>query len=321
LIRKIDTSSSPVAGKDQTYKRGDVVEARFGGGAKWFGGVINKVNPDGTYAIEYEDGDREPKVPAGLIRKIDTNMNKNNAGAGTATAQAPATLAENASSASLLGSPSSESLDVLSPSPSTEQVLEEITVGSHVEGRYAGSKEWCGATVTKATRVGEKMQYSLKYDDGDEEDEVHRTKLRFAGQRQRRSLSVGDEVDAVCKSRKGEVIPGVVAKVKEGDRYVIAFNLLDLGLGKANGVEEELDRKSIYGLHFTAPSDVSAAMSSSPVAGKDQTYKRGDVVEARFGGGAKWFGGVINKVNPDGTYAIEYEDGDREPKVPAALIR
>src|SRR6185312_6509208 len=44
------------------------IEALFRGGSKWFSGVIDKVNRDGTYDIRYDDGDREPSVPTEKIR-------------------------------------------------------------------------------------------------------------------------------------------------------------------------------------------------------------------------------------------------------------
>ena len=44
-------------------------------------------------------------------------------------------------------------------------------------------------------------------------------------------------------------------------------------------------------------------------------------VEARFEGGEDWYAGRIVAANGDGTYAILYEDGDREEQVDAALIK
>jgi len=46
---------------------GSLVQARFGGNAKYFGGIITKDNGDGTFALKYDDGDVEEKVPWYLI--------------------------------------------------------------------------------------------------------------------------------------------------------------------------------------------------------------------------------------------------------------
>ena len=45
------------------------------------------------------------------------------------------------------------------------------------------------------------------------------------------------------------------------------------------------------------------------------------MVDARHGGGSKWFPGKISAVNEDGTYGVAYNDGDRERAVKAALLR
>jgi len=47
----------------------------------------------------------------------------------------------------------------------------------------------------------------------------------------------------------------------------------------------------------------------------------GAAVEARFRGDVEWFAGTIDGVNEDGSYAIAYDDGDREERVPPALVR
>ena len=48
---------------------GDRVEARYGGKSQWFSGEISRENSDGTFAIKYDDGDRELRVRSNLIRK------------------------------------------------------------------------------------------------------------------------------------------------------------------------------------------------------------------------------------------------------------
>ena len=47
---------------------GDRVEAAFYGGAKYYPGVITRVRGDGSYDIDYDDGDREERVPREHVR-------------------------------------------------------------------------------------------------------------------------------------------------------------------------------------------------------------------------------------------------------------
>jgi len=46
----------------------DVIEARFEGGNEFFPGKISKVGTNLTYSIQYDDGERETKVPEHFIR-------------------------------------------------------------------------------------------------------------------------------------------------------------------------------------------------------------------------------------------------------------
>ena len=46
------------------YRKGDKVEARYRGKSQWFKGVIGKENSDGTYVVNYDDGDTEKCVRA-----------------------------------------------------------------------------------------------------------------------------------------------------------------------------------------------------------------------------------------------------------------
>ena len=54
--------------KAPQLKEGQDVEARFGGESEWFPGTINKVHGDGSYDIDYADGDKETKVIAEFVR-------------------------------------------------------------------------------------------------------------------------------------------------------------------------------------------------------------------------------------------------------------
>ena len=47
---------------------GSPIEARYRGKRKWYPGTIAKVNGDGTYDIQYVDGDSERGVTAQYVR-------------------------------------------------------------------------------------------------------------------------------------------------------------------------------------------------------------------------------------------------------------
>ena len=52
-----------------------------------------------------------------------------------------------------------------------------------------------------------------------------------------------------------------------------------------------------------------------------KVYEPGQRCEARFAGKSKYYGGTIVRYNCDSTYEIEYDDGNSEKRVAAALIR
>ncbi|KAE9038505.1 hypothetical protein PR003_g5785 [Phytophthora rubi] len=65
------------------FSRGDRVEARFGGQASYFPGTIERVHPNGSCDISYDDGDEEERVAPHLIRSLSSkpaakNKNKKN---------------------------------------------------------------------------------------------------------------------------------------------------------------------------------------------------------------------------------------------------
>ena len=51
-------------GKGQPLSVGAAIEARHGGGRKWFPGKISAASDDGTFDIDYADGDKETAVRA-----------------------------------------------------------------------------------------------------------------------------------------------------------------------------------------------------------------------------------------------------------------
>ena len=116
--------------------KGTEVEARYGGGANWFKGVIDRVNNNGTYNITYNDGDRERNVSKELIR----------------------VAAVEASSAS-------GAFD------------QSFDVGSKIECRFQGGDSWFPGTISKANSDG---TFYIDYDDGDVEDNVIATFIRLS---------------------------------------------------------------------------------------------------------------------------------------------
>merc|ERR1719440_147141 len=62
------SSRSPDADRDKRYEKGDRVEARLGGGSRWKAAKVVATHRDGTYDLEFDNGDDERRVEAKYIR-------------------------------------------------------------------------------------------------------------------------------------------------------------------------------------------------------------------------------------------------------------
>jgi hypothetical protein len=81
----------------------------------------------------------------------------------------------------------------------------------------------------------------------------------------------------------------------------------------------DLDAAAVFG----SPAGLKYSTGYAPpemVVIKEAVLSEGDVVDVRHGGGKKYFPGKIGKANADGSYAVVYNDGDKEAKVARELI-
>ena len=124
------------------------MEAKFKGGAKWYSGSVVAVNRDGSYDIRYDDGDKEQRVPPSNVRLVDDGK-------------------------------------AVKPSDG-RQLVEDETVsgksafklGDKVEAKFKGGVKWFSGRISSVNRDG---TYDVRYDDGDEEQNVPPLKVREIG--------------------------------------------------------------------------------------------------------------------------------------------
>lgn len=128
------------------------------------------------------------------------------------------------------------STPALSFSSPNAQDFVSLPVGAKVQARYGWGSDWFDASVVEVKNVeteegqNPEQLYCLQYDDGDVEENVRRLKLRLVGQKQSRSLAVGENVDALCDVFKDRYLAGVVSNILESDMYEISFDMQILGL-------------------------------------------------------------------------------------------
>eukprot|EP00953_Heterococcus_sp_UTEX-ZZ885_P010886 6325-Heterococcus_DN1.PRE.2 len=301
---KFDSKSTTSTSNTKTATailEGDAIEARYRGRERWYAGVVRRVNRDGTYDINYNDGEREVGVAAELVRPL-TN--------------------------STINSSSSKPTAADSSSANTVQLRE----GDKVEARYKGRSRYYNGTIKRVNRDG---TYDINYDDGERELSVDAELIRSSETAVRSSSDrgtartdsiddithstssiakavdfiVGDKIEARYKGRE-RYYSGTVRRANRDGTYDIDYNDGEKELSVAAKLIKLID---------------SVTKSRSTVA--DNSKKsiiellEGDAVEARYRGREHWYAGVVRRVNRDGTYDINYDDGERELSVAAALVR
>jgi hypothetical protein len=102
--------------------------------------VISRERVNGTFDIDYDDGEKEMGVESNLIRERENNSRKRR-----------------------------------SPSPSQETTYEEIAIGTKIEARYKGGSKWFQGRITNKQSDN---TYDIIYSDGDFEENVKRHMIR-----------------------------------------------------------------------------------------------------------------------------------------------
>eukprot|EP00644_Phytophthora_capsici_P012370 jgi/Phyca11/19217/fgenesh1_pg.PHYCAscaffold_46_\ len=239
-IRKanVEADKSPATTKKSSFRLDQSVKARYKGGKKLFPGKISRVRSDGTYDIDYDDGEVETRVEVGYIEADDDEkriIQKKNAG---------------------------------------------WEVGDRVKAFYGKGKRLFPGKISKVHMNG---TYDIKYDDGDSElrveaslieGEKEKKKAEESLKMQKHSFHVGDAVKAKYKRGKERVEEDFIQP----------------------DVEDQADKP------------------------KKKALEVGDTVKARYKKGKKLFDGKVARVRSDGTYDIEYDDGDVESRVGIEMI-
>jgi hypothetical protein len=73
LKSKQITESGDISINDE-WKSGMTIAARFRAGDAFYPGIIRRANSDGTFDIDYHDGDKESGVSRGLLQALGKSM-------------------------------------------------------------------------------------------------------------------------------------------------------------------------------------------------------------------------------------------------------
>ena len=317
------------------------VTARYKGGAEFFPGSIANINPDGTYAVGYDDGDMEMAVqathiraegetdaaqdearPAGLLR--DQAVYSRYGGLGVYFRGSVNAVDKAASTCGITYDDGDTEQDVpFALVKAVEQALFEVDEA--VMCRYAnGETSFPGKIAAVRQPVDEELfcRYDVLYADGDTEQGVVPEQI-----------SVVEQPVAEKLAAPAQKVPRVAKEVKRKSFTIMHPN------------QEVYCRYQGKGTYFAATiTDINEAAATMEIAYDDGDAEQGvlfhfvkplssalfdlhEPVECKYGGGAEAFPGqiaAIHKPRATGqrfyTYDVLYDDGDSETKVPPERI-
>ncbi|GMI52947.1 hypothetical protein TeGR_g11187, partial [Tetraparma gracilis] len=262
-------------------QQGDRCEAQFKGKGKFYPGTIAKVNSDGTVNVDFDDGDKDRYVSSSSYKLSGSGGKKSPRGGRSDT-------------------------------ETNDDDGGKLEVGAKVEAKYRGKSKYYKGEIARVRLNG---TYDINYDDGEKELGVKRDLIRplesssrsRSPKKSSKEPKVGDKCEAQFKG-KGKFYKGKVAKVNSDGTINVDFDDGD----KDRYVEPEC---------FKILSSSSRDESDTEAGGDDSKLSVGAKVEAKYRGKSKYYKGEIARVRLNGTYDINYDDGEKELGVKRDLIR
>jgi hypothetical protein len=245
----------------------------------------------------------KPKLPApekylrpNLSKKTETSSTTNNQASKKATPSSKKVAQPTTSKPQ-----PAITIDKTAEKKEVKQEVSKFKILDVVECNYKGQGTWLKGEISS---VGtDNVTYDIKYNDGDEEKNVSENQIRVPEVKEVQiNLKEGDVVECNYKGQ-GKWYSGIIASVRENGTYHIQYDDGD----SAINVEASLIR-------------LKEAVADE-VVNTNISLISGDKCEANYKGRGKWFPGKILRVSDDGTFDIQYDDGESETNVKGNLIR
>jgi predicted nucleic acid-binding Zn-ribbon protein len=303
LLHESERTAGAGRGSDSNgiFSVGERVQGQFKGGASWYNGEIRKYNgADGTYAVQYDDGDYEADVPLARLRAIAATPAATESAAPSRPMPAlvPTLAPAPASHPALMGGTYVSPSAAAKPKPTVPLSAAPYKVGEKIEALYYKGTTWYGGKITAVHPSPNPAEgdfvFDVGYDDGDRELKVPVSNIR----RKEATAAPPQPAASTCTTPA----PAPAAPTQD------ASPRQSTSSGSAPAAA-------------SGPAPAPVADSSGPAA----KFKVGDKVEGHYGGGPSWYPGKVGKVTTgagsESTYTVEYDDGDREVNVAESNVR
>ena len=228
-------------------------------------------NGDGTYDVDYDDGEQESRVAKDMIKRL----------AGAAIVSTPSSGAGGGGGGGTL------------------------RVGDKIDAKYRGRNKMYPATIARAHLDG---TYDLDYDDGEKEYRIEKEMIEARGgggdgDDRDAVFSIGDKVEANWKGRGRWMDATVERKHRDG-----SFDIMYDDGDTEKYVDKANLRKAERGSGRSSPRSPAKASRG----GGGTVLRKGTKIEADYRGRGKYYKGVIARDHFDGTFDVDYDDGEQE---------
>jgi hypothetical protein len=175
---------------DFEIEAGMRVEANYRSKGRWYPGVLEKKNDDGTFAIHFDDGEDELRVSESLLRSP----------AETKRAAPKPYAAATPAAASAGGG---------------------LFVGARVKANFRNKVKYYNGRIVSVNRD---FTYKIDFDDGDSEQNVIDDLIKtLASEGTKTPFAMGDTVEANYRA-KGRWLQGVIAEGDADGTYEIKYD-------------------------------------------------------------------------------------------------
>ena len=281
VIDPDDTDMEHGSKIENSFKAGDVVEAKYRGrGRLFYTGVVSDALPDGTFNVDYHNGGRDRHLRADAIRLMN-NSNKSNI--------------------HVLTTPSNEGTLISSPFISnsgirmaTKQFL-QMNVGTKVEALYRGKTFFPG----RISRVNADGTFDIAYDNGRKKLSVPLQFIRYPTC----DSKIAPDDDKPLNFSKDDTVD---INYEDGNKD---STFIRETKKSGTGEKTRTDTGHDVGDHETLQSNGSSFKKGDRVEAKS------------LGRGDRYYKAIISSILPNGSYNIRYDDGVSSLNVPTRAIR
>ena len=321
-----DIKVSPDMGNDgEKIRVGEKVEAKCKGSRRYFPGKVKADNGDDTYDILFDDGDRDRRCPSSDVKSSSRKPNADESSSEDDSlrvgrkVEAKCKGSRQYYSGKIAADNGDGTYDIKFDDgdrdrrcrrsdikvPDEKATKSVHRVGEKVQAKCKGSRSYYPG---KIKAINEDKTYDIVFDDGDRDRRCPESDIKQSADTTSDTdidkIVVGQTVEAKCKGSR-RYFPGKVKADNGDDTYDILFD---------DGDRDRRCRRA----HIKA--SVQASHKSDSEAEGD-SFRVGQQVQAKCKGSRQYYDGKIKAHNRDGTYDVQFDDGDRDRRCPQKDIK